>query len=279
MIDLHTHTRESDGTCSPQELVEAARRAGLEALGITDHDTFAGYEQAVPLAREAGLPLICGIELSTAWGSPKEKSVHLLGYFIDAPPPPALLDRLGQILTSRRDRNRRLALKLQSLGCDIRIEEVEAMGRSLAGRPHFARLLVAKGYCKDISQAFREYLDESAPAYVQRDEPAFEEAVALTNQNGGISSLAHPVRLGKRNLEEEEKLVRRMAGMGLRAIEVWHSDHSPADEQRFLAYARKYGLKVTGGSDFHGGAKPGVRLGVGAGKLRIPRDVLEQLRA
>ena len=150
MIDLHTHTDESDGTYTPAELVAAAVSQKLEALGITDHDTLAGYDAAEPLAREAGLDLVCGIELSTKL---RGRSVHLLGYFLDAPPKQAFRDWLHEMQMSRRDRNIRLAAKLRSMGFDISLEEVEARGKSLAGRPHFAQVMVEKGYVENTRQA------------------------------------------------------------------------------------------------------------------------------
>lgn len=280
MIDLHSHTTESDGTYSPAELVAAACDVGLEALAITDHDNFFGYDMAAPLAEKAGLQLLCGIELSTKMPvNGSRRTVHLLGYFLDAPPAASFRNWLKNLHASRRDRNKRLAAKLQSMGMDIRLEEVEAMGRTMAGRPHFARLLVAKGYVPHYRAAFDMYLDESAQAYVDRDEPAFEEGIRLIADAGGISSLAHPVRLGVTDALVEDTLIGTMRDYGLNAIEAFHSDHDPADTQRYLALAAKYSLHVTGGSDFHGENKPNVRLGVGPGTLSIPVTVLEKLRS
>jgi predicted metal-dependent phosphoesterase TrpH len=280
MIDLHSHTTASDGTFTPAELVMAAGDAGLEALAITDHDTFAGYDLAAPLAKDAGLQLICGIELSTKLDSNgSRRTVHLLGYFIDQAPTESFRGWLKQLHASRRDRNRRLALKLQGMGMDIRLEEVEALGRTMAGRPHFARLMVSKGYVPHYRAAFDLYLDESASAYVDREEPALEDGIRLIRDAGGMSSLAHPVRLGLTNAEQEEDLIAGMARRGLDAIEAYHSDHDASDTRRYLSLASKHGLRVTGGSDFHGDNKPNVRLGQGPGTLDIPVSVLAALRS
>jgi predicted metal-dependent phosphoesterase TrpH len=223
------------------------------------------------------LNLLCGIELSTALGNPKVRTVHLLGYFFKAPPSEEFQAWLTRMQVSRRDRNTRLAARLQALGIDIRIEEVNALGRSLAGRPHFARLMVDKGYCRTIQEAFERFLDESAPGFVEREEPAVEEAIRRVNDAGGLSVLAHPVRLGKRNHDEEEQLIVDLAGEGLGGLEVYHSDHTASDSLRYLTIANKYGLKVTGGSDFHGGNKPSIQLGRGPGNLNISKQVLEKL--
>src|SRR6476660_3975994 len=130
MIDLHTHTNESDGTYTPEELITAAAGLRLHALAITDHDTLAGYAKAKPIAEKAGLQLLCGIELSTKTQKPVKKTVHLLGYFIPPPPRPEFMDWLLFMQEARRDRNRRLATKLQSMGLDITLEEVQGLGRS-----------------------------------------------------------------------------------------------------------------------------------------------------
>jgi predicted metal-dependent phosphoesterase TrpH len=278
LIDLHTHTTESDGTYSPAELIRAAVDAGLDALAITDHDTFSGFEKAKPFAESAGLPVYRGIELSTALGQPKERAVHLLGYFFKSDPAPEFTEWIQKMQAARRDRNVRLAAKLQSLGCDVRIEEVNALGRSLAGRPHFAKLLVQKGYAKTTREAFDKYLDESAAAYVEREEPSVEEAIRRINEGGGLSTVAHPVRLGKRDHAEEEKLLAHLRDAGLQAIEVYHSDHNASDQARYRAIAEKYGLKITGGSDFHGANKPDVRLGTGYhNNINVSKSLLERL--
>jgi predicted metal-dependent phosphoesterase TrpH len=156
---------------------------------------------------------------------------------------------------------------------EVTLEEVDARGRNMAGRPHFAQIMVEKGYVPNYRAAFDLYLDESAPGYVDRDEPSLDEAVGRVRSAGGLSSLAHPVRIGQPDPESEERLIARLVTTGLDAIEAFHSDHTPADTQRYLSMASKYDLKVTGGSDFHGANKPDVRLG----SLAIPRSVLDAL--
>jgi predicted metal-dependent phosphoesterase TrpH len=255
--------------------------AGLEALAITDHDTLAGYDGAEPAARDAGLDLICGIEISTRFHG---RSVHLLGYFVHQPPTGEFRDWLLALQTSRRDRNVRLIERLRSLGVDISLQEVQAKGRTMTGRPHFARVLVEKGYVRNIDQAFDEYLDESAKGYVERHEVPMHEGIERVVKGGGIASLAHPVRVGRRGMrdghEELEKWVEEMRGMGMCAIEAFHSDHRPTDVERYLDLARRLELAVTGGSDFHGANKARIQLGHGfEGNLNVPDWVLERLRA
>ena len=273
MIDLHSHTYESDGTFSPAQLIEEAARTGVRILSITDHDTFGGYDQAVPLAAAAGIDLICGIELSTKLHG---HSVHLLGYFFAGNGLGEFREWVREMQESRRERNVRLAARLQELGMDIRLEEAEALGRGMTGRPHFARIMVNKGYVRSLRQAFDEYLDESAKGYVFRAEPQFADSVARIRKSGGIASLAHPVRVNG----DVPKLMPELCDAGLNAIEAYHSDHDERDTELYLDLARQYGTLVTGGSDFHGDVKPGVKLGTGCdGNLKVPGDIVERLRA
>jgi len=272
MIDLHSHTNQSDGTCSPAELIEEARRVGVRTLAITDHDTFAGYDQAGAHARDAGVKLLCGIELSTKLqGQP----AHLLGYFLGHEDLTEFRRWLEKMQASRRDRNVRLVARLRELGIDITLNEAQARGRGETGRPHFAQILVEKGYAGSVQQAFDDFLGETAKGYVERHEPQFAEGVGRIRKAGGIASLAHPVRL-KGDLPA---MLPAMRECGLNAIEAYHSDHRPQDTERFLALAAQHGMLVTGGSDFHGAVKPGLELGTGrGGNLRIPEDLVERLR-
>ena len=273
MIDLHSHTNESDGSCSPAQLVEEAVRAGVTTLGVTDHDTFAGYDQALPVAATAGLELVCGIELSTKLHG---RSVHLLGYFLDGTGPVDFREWVLDLQAARRERNIRLAERLRELGFDITLEEAEARGRGMTGRPHFAQIMVEKGYAGNIRQAFDEYLDESAKGYVYRREPQFAEGVGQIRKAGGIASLAHPIRVHG----DIPTLMPELRHAGLNAIEAYHSDHGPQETELYLELAKEYGMLVTGGSDYHGIVKPGVKLGSGYdGNLHIPADLMETLRA
>lgn len=281
MIDLHTHTNESDGTCTPLELIDRALAIGLEALAISDHDTFAGYDQAAAPARAYGLDLVCAIELSARLhdDGTQRRTVHLLGYFLHQPPSTQFRTWLKELHAKRRERNLRLIEKLQSLGVDIELGEVERLGRTLTGRPHFARVLIQKGYAASFEEAFRRYLGEAAPGYVEREGPDVEAGTQRIASAGGLPVLAHPVRLGVRDPAVEEALISKLRDAGLRGIEVYHPDHSDSNQVRYREIAGRLGLAVTGGSDFHGDVKPGVALGSGVtGSLNIPRTVLDELR-
>jgi predicted metal-dependent phosphoesterase TrpH len=279
-VDLHAHTNESDGSLTPEELVLLAKRSDLDALAITDHDTFSGYDKAVPLARDVGLDLVRGIELNSrlALANGSERSVHLLGYFPLREPSQEMLDFLEEQRKERRRRNRRLVEALQRRRVNVTLEEVEARGRSLAGRVHFARILVEKGYAADSSDAFRRYLGEDAPTYVHRESQTLEQAIQIVRRGGGVPVLAHPVRISLAP-STERHLFFQMKHAGLMGLEVYHSEHSPTLQAHYRQLAEELDLLPTGGSDFHGTAKPDIDLGTGLnGNVRIPRQFLDRMR-
>jgi predicted metal-dependent phosphoesterase TrpH len=282
LIDLHSHTTASDGTASPSGLVALAVERGLEALAITDHDTLAGYEAAVPHARAVGLELICGVELSTrphvTERTARPPSVHLLGYFLNGEPSAVFRDWLCSQQESRRERNRVLIARLQELGVAITLGEVEEIGGSLTGRPHFARILQQKGYVQSRQEAFDLYLADDAKAGVERDEPGLLEGIDRIREGGGLASLAHPVRLESCELPFLRTFLKGLAEQGMQGLEVYHSDHSDEQTACLRAMAVEFGMVETGGSDYHGGNKPGVELGTGRGNLALPLEVLEKMR-
>jgi hypothetical protein len=281
LIDLHAHTNASDGSLTPGELVDLAKRTGLAALAITDHDTFDGFEAAVPLAREVALDLIRGIELNSKLdvdGGRERRSAHLLGYWASGQPSPQFTAWLLRERLERRERNRRLAEALQARDIEITLEEVERTGRSLAGRVHFARLLVEKGYAGNIEDAFQRYLGENAPTYVERESQTTEEAIHMVRSGGGVPVLAHPVRLSL-DREAETAAIRHLKDAGLLGLEIYHSEHPPDLQAHYRQLAEELGLLPTGGSDFHGSVKPDIQLGTGRdANIRVPREFLERMR-
>ena len=281
VIDLHSHTNASDGTLTPAELIALARQTGLSALAITDHDTFEGYDIALPIARAVGFDLVQGLELNSLLsveGSSQPRYVHVLVYFPSREPSADFQKWLTEQQAERRLRNQKLAKALQDIGVDITLGEVEARGRSLAGRPHFARLLVEKGYAANFEEAFRKYLGEEAPSYVERDSNTTEEVIALARSGGGIPVVAHPIRIGLARAQEPI-ILERLREAGLVGLEVYHSDHPAALQAHYRALADEFDLLPTGGSDFHGAAKPDIDLGTGrAHNVNVPLEFLEGLR-
>jgi predicted metal-dependent phosphoesterase TrpH len=275
MIDLHCHTNCSDGTLSPLEVIDLAMATGLQALAITDHDTFEGYDLARPLALEQGLELLCGIELGTRLANVK-RSAHLLGYFL-LEPEAELRTWLLQLQISRRERNAELLERLQQQGIDITWEQLRAKAQKQIGRPHFAQVLLESGRVQSLKEAFDLYLAESGSAWTQRDEPSTEEAIGRIVKAGGVASLAHPVRLS-RDMETLSAIIATLVPAGLAAVECYHIEHTAEETRQLLDIAAAHGLAATGGSDFHGANKPGISLGTGDSSLAVPLELLVELK-
>jgi len=257
-IDLHTHTRASDGTHTPEELVREARAVGLDVLGLTDHDTADGWAEAARTAQEVGITLVRGIEISTRHLG---RGVHLLAYLPDPTYPP-LVAHLRKILDGRSSRVPAMLERLRDVGVDVGIADVRraADGTAATGRPHVADALVALGVVPDRSAAFRAYLNPGRPAYVNRYAAPLVEMVRIVDEAGGVSVIAHP--WGRHGPESmPESALTELAGLGLAGIEVDHQDHSPADRERLRSIARALGLVVTGSSDHHGLGKLDHELG------------------
>jgi predicted metal-dependent phosphoesterase TrpH len=279
LVDLHTHSLFSDGTDSPAELVRRAAELGLEALALTDHDTLEGLEEAAAESARRGLLFLRGIELSARRADePDElrRTVHVLGYFFQ-PPDAGLAAWLETLAGRRRARNRAMAERLQALGYDVRLEEAEALAKRITARPHFAEVLVRKGYFPSVRAAIDALLAEGCPAYVEKEDPSPAECIQRIRASGGVACLAHPRRLGNGDPAREEDILRTLTEAGLQAVEVWHPDHDARAVSRYFQLARKYGLAVTGGSDYHGSRTPGLRLG-DAGGARVNKSVLDELR-
>ncbi len=268
------HSTCSDGTYSPADLVRQAEAAGLTHMALTDHDTVEGLAEARAQAEAEGIAFLGGLEISAEF---QPGTMHILGYGFREDDP-ALLDRLGYVQRCRAERNPKIAENLRRLGMDVTMAEVEAAsGGGLVGRPHFAQVLMAKGYVESRQEAFDRFLAKGRPAYVNKVRLSPEESVAAIRNAGGAAVLAHPLQLKTRNKTELDRIVRGLVDAGLRGIECHYRNHEEADTERFLGLAKKYNLVPTGGSDFHGTNRPGIHLGTGEGNLRVPQDCWENL--
>ena len=242
MIDLHLHTTASDGLLQPSELVSRAAAFGLRTISVTDHDTCAGLTEADDVARRLGLRLISGVEITAVEGG---RDVHLLAYFVD-PESAALLEFLRTQRAQRVERVRQIGHRLAALGFAVDIETLPtAVGRSI-GRPQIADALVRAGHASDRDDAFTRLLGAGRPAFVPRRGPPPEAVIAVAREAGGLVSMAHP------GLTAMDDLVPRLAAAGLQALEVRHSDHDRATEDRYRHLAAEHELAVSGGSDYHG---------------------------
>lgn len=274
-IDLHTHTTASDGSYTPSELVRYARKKGLTAIAVTDHDTTDGNAEAVAEGRQQEIQVVPGVEISV---DHTPGSMHMLGYFIDIESA-TLKEKLRLLQDSRADRNPRIIEKLNALGIAIHYQEViDISGGGQVGRPHIAQVLMQKGYTRSIQEAFDRYLGKGAPAYFDkfRLEPA--EAISMINDAGGIAVLAHPFTLNCGTAGQLEALIGHLVPLGLQGIEVYYTEHSPQQISCYESLVRQYGLVATGGSDFHGANTEGIDLGRGRGNLNIPDGLFEKLK-
>ena len=273
-VDQHTHSNATDGTDSPGELIGNAARKGLRAVAITDHDTLGGLKEAKEAAAAYdSLDFVRGVEIST--GS-SQGDMHILGLWIpeDAEP---LEKVLATMRAKRTSRNERMVELIAASGVGITMDDVmkEAKGDTV-GRPHIARAIVAKGYAKDINEAFAKYVGASCPTYIAKEVMQPEEAVSLLAKIGASPVLAHPM-LKPYPPGWIEEFVKKLLPFGLCGIEAWHSEHTDEDTQAVLAIARRYHLCVSGGSDYHGSNKPRISLGTGYGSLCVSADAYERL--
>lgn len=259
-IDLHTHSRVSDGTQAPGDLVRAAAEAGLDVVALTDHDITAGWDEAAAAAEEAGIGLVRGIEISTKFRS---RGVHLLAYLPD-PANEALVAELQKILDGRDARVPTMLALLRGLGIDGATEEALAevtVNAGATGRPHVADLLVRLGVVADRDQAFAEYLSLGRPAYVNRYASDLLTMIGIVTAARGVPVIAHPWGRGSAGVLDEPALT-RLAAAGLVGIEVDHLDHDTEQRARLRAIAERLELVVTGSSDHHGTGKVDHPLGV-----------------
>ena len=275
MIDLHCHSTFSDGSLTPQQLIDEAPKIGLAALALTDHDTTAGLPRFMAAAANTAVRAVPGVELSVDCSS---GVMHMLGYWMDVANP-ELVRQMAWIRDGREMRNRTMLEKLNALGFAMTWDEVQGFaGEDVVGRPHFAQVMLQKGYAKDKNEAFDKWLGDGKPGYADRPRLTAETAVALIRQAGGVAVLAHPfsLRIGK---DAMASLFIELAAAGLAGVECYYSEHSADLTKEYLVMARQANLVPTGGSDFHGEVSPGIRLGVGFGGLKVPDEVLAQLEA
>lgn len=274
-VDLHSHSRVSDGSDSPTELVANAVSARLNALALTDHDTLDGLEEAQAAADLAGIRLIRGVELSLEW---TRGGMHMVVLFLSLAGP--LQDRLADLQMARQTRNDRMIVLLQSLEYDITMEElIEESGGGVVGRPHMAAILVRKGYFPDPPAVFDELLATGRPGYLGRERLDPEEAIRLARASGGVPIIAHPHTLGLDTASEYAEAMETLASAGLAGIECYYGDYARAQQEDLAKTTRRFGLIPSGGSDYHGTYKEGLELGTGRGELLVPDHVLEELEA
>jgi 3',5'-nucleoside bisphosphate phosphatase len=264
--DLHLHTHFSDGTFSPEEIVERASRVGFAALALTDHDTVEGCERMAIACAAAKIEFITGAELTAEH---HDIEIHILSYFID-PRNERFLQEIARFQTVRQNRIREMAARLNEIGVPLNAADVFALANcSSPGRPHVARALVQAGLCSSLDEAFERYLKKNRPAWVPKARMSALEAVELIHQAGGLAVMAHP------GLNKSDEIIPDLVAAGLDGIECFHTKHSTAMGERYLEIADRFKLLVTGGSDCHGRSKGKPLIGT----IKLPYTHVAKLKA
>ncbi len=282
-VDLHIHSTASDGTNTPAEDVRLGIEAGLSAMALTDHDTTAGFDEALAeLNRiksenpDIAMELVPGVEISAGY---KGRDIHILGLFVD-PHNEQLCKELARAIVNRDSRNDKIIARFKEL-FDITLTHEELCAgnpKTVVTRAHFARVLCEKGLVADKNEAFKKYLNNDAPCYVPRDFMEPEEAIRLIKNAGGVAIIAHPLLYKLSHDEVLELVEKRLIPAGIEGMEVMHSTNKEGDTEMLKAMAEHFGLLKSGGSDYHGKNKPDIKVGVGRGNLAVPYVYYEKIR-
>lgn len=278
-IDLHVHSTRSDGTFTPAGLVDHAMEKGLSAFALTDHDTVNGLEEAISRARQLKddprVPeVVPGIEFSSEY---QGQDIHILGLYIDYQNGD-FAAKLQEFVDSRTLRNHKMCRLLQEAGVPITYEALqEAFPDSMITRAHYAAYMLRCGYVSSMKEAFGRYVGDHCPCYVPREKVTPVQAVRLILAAGGIPVLAHPI-LYRMSAVRLEVLTAELRRAGLMGIEAIYSTYKAYEEWQIRTLAARYGLLISGGSDFHGSNKPGLEMGTGYGNLFVPHCVLTDLK-
>jgi len=272
-IDLHVHTAASDSTFSPSETVEIAKNSDVAAIAITDHDNMSGVEEALEAGKKLGVEVIRGVEISTKLGT----AVHILGYFIHSDGS-KLQSVFDWMLQDRDERNEKICKLMAADGLPVTYENMKERFGAAIGRPHFAQILVELGVAADMYDAFRRYVEKGQKYYLPRNFLSIEKSVACIREAGGIPVLAHPFQY-KMDDARIRELLSICTDNGLMGMECRYSGYGEDKVSYLEALKREYHLLETGGSDFHGDHKPGIKLGCGIdNNLFVPYDFLEELK-
>ena len=270
-IDLHIHTTYSDGAFSPEQVVDTALENNLDVIALTDHDNILSHKIANDYVKEKGykLEIIPGVEINTIY---KGYEVHILGYFMDTDNPDFVKLLKEQQQARINQTTKIVELLNKKAGIRVKFDDIKALvapGGSI-GRPHIARAITSAGGVANVMEAYSKYINDSSPVYVTRKTVSPHDAVEIIYDAGGIPVFAHPI-----DVDISEKLIKELTGFGLRGIEAYHRKHSPAVVEYFSSLAEKYGLIITGGSDFHA---PSVNHGtILMGKNFVPDWVYDKL--
>lgn len=243
IFDLHVHTIFSDGRFTPEQIIDLASRKGIDGIAITDHDTIQGIESAINYSKAINsISVVPGIEFGLIHD---DAEVHILGYFIDYKSK-KLAKVIDKLANNRNTRGIRIINRINELGMELTLNEVNAFAKKNIGRPHIAMAMVKRGYVKSIEVAFDKWLNRGKPAYIERDSFKLNEIIDLIHKTGGLAVLAHP------GILKDERVIQHSVNLGIDGLEIIHPKHSKDDIKKLINISKKYGLIMTGGSDCHG---------------------------
>jgi len=261
------------------QLVDLARFHGIKALAITDHDEIAANLIAINYNRNDRLEIVPGVELSIDYILGTSGHLHLVGLWVH-PESDELNTVLYDLREARKERAGQIIIKLNEIGIKIRPEDLAGINHNgYVGRPHFAHLLLSKGYVRTLYDAYRQYLGDKCPAYIPKKKLALQPALNLIHRAGGIAILAHPFSLGYSNYDLLGSEILKLKELGLDGIEAFNPNYDQAATDWLMQFAVQNRLLVSGGSDFHGDMKPGISLGSGHGNLQVPDALMVQLKS
>lgn len=269
--DLHTHSRFSDGTLTPEELIRTAEEAGLGAVALCDHNTVAGLPKLMEAAKKSSVEAVPGIEFSTEY---REKELHILGLFIEPEYYGPINDLLAEALRHKDESNRAMVQRLAEQGLILDYNAVRAKAGGTVNRAVIGAALVRQGLCGSVEEAFDKWLDPERGFYVPPKRPDAFAVIRFIKSIGAVAVLAHPLL----NLEEKELREFLSQAKGLDGMEVYYSKFSREETELACRIAEEFGLIKSGGSDFHGANKPDIRIGTGKGNLSVPMDCFCQLK-
>ena len=273
-IDLHVHSTASDGSFSPAEVAAAAEEKGLSAIALTDHDTTDGVDEALAAAENMEVEVIPGIEISCVY---EGKEIHILGLCLDHKNK-ELLDFLKTTRQKRDSRNTEMLRAFQDGGFPLTWDDLlDGVPGTVVTRAHFARALLKKGCVSSVDQAFKKYLSPGCPYYRKKEDVTPKQAMEILRTARAFPALAHPCQY-KFGWEKTEDRIVYLKSLGMLGLECFPSSNNQAESARLRALADRHGLCVTGGSDFHGAAKPDISIGTGRGNLRVPAFYLDAIR-
>ena len=280
-IDLHIHSTASDGSLSPDAILTLAAEKGLRAIALTDHDSVEGVKALLSRKNPTDVELLTGVEISA--GPPPAfdlpGSVHILGYGIDVDHP-ALNDILEKQQRARINRTPQIIDRLNQFGITVTLANIQSETRNQQiARPHIAQWLLKHGHADSMDDAFDRYLGKGRAGYVEKYRIPMDEAILTIREAGGLAVLAHPGLLDLAETESYERFLVELMSMGLQGIEVYYPGHTADQTDFFRHLAEKFGLLVTGGTDFHGDINPEIQLGTGQGDLHIPYTIYESILA